>query len=153
MLGEPFDTGWDAVFDRGATIGEADRYPSRDEIERVMRDVSRRLFTLLNPSSHLAAPRRRLSGRSDLPLTKGSGRSLGHSQISLTRDTYSYVLPVLGDTQPNRIDALVRVQPALGNGGYQRGCQTIEKLVSLPFANWNQMTEWLRRVEALRPAA
>jgi uncharacterized damage-inducible protein DinB len=47
MLGEPFDTGWGAVFDRGARIGEADRYPSRDEIERVMRDVSPRLHARL----------------------------------------------------------------------------------------------------------
>ena len=43
LLGEPFDTGWGERFDRGAVIGEAEGYPSRDEIERVMREVSQRL--------------------------------------------------------------------------------------------------------------
>ena len=47
LLGEPVDTGWGSVFDRGATIGEADRYPTRDEIERVMRDISPRLHAKL----------------------------------------------------------------------------------------------------------
>jgi uncharacterized damage-inducible protein DinB len=58
MLGEPVDTGWGAVFDRGATIGEADRYPSREEIERVMRDVSPRLQARLAAldDEHLAGP-------------------------------------------------------------------------------------------------
>jgi hypothetical protein len=46
MLGDPVDTGWGAVFDRGATVGEADRYPSCDEIERVMRDVRAFFITL-----------------------------------------------------------------------------------------------------------
>jgi hypothetical protein len=43
LLGEPFDTGWGALFNRGAMIGDANGYPSRQEIERVMRDVSQRL--------------------------------------------------------------------------------------------------------------
>ena len=41
LLGEAFDTGWGTLFNRGATIGDANGYPSRDE--RVMRDVSQRL--------------------------------------------------------------------------------------------------------------
>jgi len=79
--------------------------------------------------------------------------TLGHSQISLTRDTYSYVLPALGRHAADRIDALLRVQLAVGNGGYQRGCQTIEKLVTLTFASWNQMAVWLRQIEELRRVA
>jgi hypothetical protein len=47
LLGEPVDTGWGHLFDRGAAIGEANRYPSRDEIERVMREVSPRLHARL----------------------------------------------------------------------------------------------------------
>lgn len=43
LLGERFDTGWEERFNRGATIGDASGYPSRGEIERVMRDVSQRL--------------------------------------------------------------------------------------------------------------
>jgi hypothetical protein len=47
LLGEPFDTGWGEQFNRGATIGNADRYPSREVIEGVMRDVSQRLHEKL----------------------------------------------------------------------------------------------------------
>jgi hypothetical protein len=47
LLGEPVETGWGQLFDRGATIGDADRYPSRDEIERLMREVSPRLHAKL----------------------------------------------------------------------------------------------------------
>lgn len=43
LLGEPFDTGWGERFSRGAKIGDANGYPSRDEIEKAMRDVSQRL--------------------------------------------------------------------------------------------------------------
>lgn len=46
LLEEPFETGWGNIFDRGA-ISNSDRYPSRDEIERVMRDVSPRLHSKL----------------------------------------------------------------------------------------------------------
>jgi uncharacterized damage-inducible protein DinB len=47
LLGESVETGWGNVFDRGATISDQDRYPSRDEIEQVMRDVSPRLHSRL----------------------------------------------------------------------------------------------------------
>jgi uncharacterized damage-inducible protein DinB len=43
FLGEPVDTGWGKLFDRGAVLVDASQYPSRDEIERVMQDVSPRL--------------------------------------------------------------------------------------------------------------
>ena len=47
LLGEPIETGWGELFNRGATIGDVTQYPSRVEIERVMSDVSRRLHAKL----------------------------------------------------------------------------------------------------------
>ena len=44
--------------------------------------------------------------------------TLGHSQISLTLDTYSHVLPSL------QAEAAHRMQEALGENGCQNGCQT-----------------------------
>ena len=32
LLGEPVDTGWGDLFERGATVSEAKRYPERGEI-------------------------------------------------------------------------------------------------------------------------
>lgn len=43
LLGEPLDTGWGELFTRGATLHESSRYPSRDDIERVHRNVVDRL--------------------------------------------------------------------------------------------------------------
>jgi hypothetical protein len=48
LLGEHIDTGWGGVFDRGATVGDADAYPPREEIERVIRDVAPRLHAKLD---------------------------------------------------------------------------------------------------------
>lgn len=47
MLGERVETGWANLFDRGATVGDAARYPSGAEVERVMREVSPRLRAAL----------------------------------------------------------------------------------------------------------
>jgi uncharacterized damage-inducible protein DinB len=61
ILGDPVETGWGKVFERGAAaIGRdsADRYPSRDEIVSVMRDLMPRLqyrLTSLDDAS-LARP-------------------------------------------------------------------------------------------------
>jgi len=43
FLGEPVDTGWGKLFDRGAALADRTQYPSRDEIERMMRTLSPRL--------------------------------------------------------------------------------------------------------------
>jgi uncharacterized damage-inducible protein DinB len=43
FLGDPVDTGWGKLFDRGAALVDASQYPTADQIERVMRDVSPRL--------------------------------------------------------------------------------------------------------------
>lgn len=47
FLGDPMDTGWGTLFDRGAALVDAARYPTGDRIERVMRDVSARLSAKL----------------------------------------------------------------------------------------------------------
>jgi hypothetical protein len=39
-------------------------------------------------------------------------------------------------------------EPAAGEGGTKAG-----RMVSLNFTSWNQMTEWLTRIEALRRVA
>jgi uncharacterized damage-inducible protein DinB len=61
MLGEPVETGWGKVFDRGApaaTVDQANRYPSRSEIERVMREITPRLHAKLASldDTYLAGP-------------------------------------------------------------------------------------------------
>lgn len=43
ILGEEFDTGWGNLFARGATLLPSTTYPSREQIQQVMSDVSRRL--------------------------------------------------------------------------------------------------------------
>src|SRR5262249_44181358 len=47
LLGEPADTGWHQRFVRGATLADATLYPSREEVERVMNDISGRLHRKL----------------------------------------------------------------------------------------------------------
>ena len=43
MLGQPVDTGWGNLFDRGIRIGDAKQYPSGTDVARVMREVSPQL--------------------------------------------------------------------------------------------------------------
>jgi uncharacterized damage-inducible protein DinB len=47
FLGGTVDTGWGTLFDRGAARADSTHYPSKDEIERVMREVSPRLYAAL----------------------------------------------------------------------------------------------------------
>lgn len=47
ILGEPVDTGWGKLFDRGVTVGEASQYPSANEIERAMAEITPRLMAKL----------------------------------------------------------------------------------------------------------
>jgi uncharacterized damage-inducible protein DinB len=63
LLGDPVDTGWGPLFDRGAPRAGADaagRYPSRADIERTMREVTPRLHARLGAldEAALAAPAR-----------------------------------------------------------------------------------------------
>jgi uncharacterized protein YndB with AHSA1/START domain len=60
LLGEPFDTGWTDLFSRGAALAESSRYPSRDDIDRINREIINRLkvkFAALTDED-LAAPAR-----------------------------------------------------------------------------------------------
>ena len=43
LLGERIDTGWGDRFARGAPVGNRALYPPREDVQRVMNDVSRRL--------------------------------------------------------------------------------------------------------------
>jgi uncharacterized damage-inducible protein DinB len=61
LLGESVDTGWGKLFDRGvpaANVGDAGRYPSRDEIEQTMREITPRLHAKLASldDTYLAGP-------------------------------------------------------------------------------------------------
>jgi uncharacterized damage-inducible protein DinB len=47
MLGEQADTGWGALFDRGAKLGKVESYPSGAEISNTMREISPRLQSAL----------------------------------------------------------------------------------------------------------
>ena len=74
VLGESVDTGWGNLFDRGATVGDAQGYPSGNEIQRVMRNVSPQLnakFATLK-DEYLARP-----ATMQLPATKTVADELG----------------------------------------------------------------------------
>jgi hypothetical protein len=47
LLGKPIDTGWGDRFVRGASLGGRAQYPPREEVQKVMTDVSRRLHETL----------------------------------------------------------------------------------------------------------
>ena len=63
MLGERLETGWGNLFDRGATVGDAHRYPSGAKVERVMREASPRLRAVLS-----ALGNEQLAGPASLPI-------------------------------------------------------------------------------------
>ena len=63
LLGDPFETGWGKMFDRGAPAArgaDADRYPSRDDVEKAMREITPRLHAKLASldDTYLAGPAR-----------------------------------------------------------------------------------------------
>jgi uncharacterized damage-inducible protein DinB len=63
LLGEPIDTGWGKLFDRGApaaNVADANRYPSRSDIERVLGEITPRLHAKLASlnDAYLAGPAR-----------------------------------------------------------------------------------------------
>jgi uncharacterized damage-inducible protein DinB len=77
LLGEAVDTGWGMLFDRGvpaANVADANRYPSRDEIEKAMREITPRLHAKLASldDTYLAG-----SPRMQLPGTKTVADELG----------------------------------------------------------------------------
>ncbi len=128
------------------------------------RNVRRSFKTLLS-SAELLEMRLHDLRHSTTTLLLGQGvhprvvmETLGHSQVSLTLDTYSHVLPGL------QAEAAKRMEDAIG---CQIGCQgddeappegeeaedSFKKMVSLTFASWNQIGEWFSRLEALRQVA
>jgi hypothetical protein len=58
MLGEPAETGWGNLFDRGAKIGKPEEYPSGPEVARAMREISPRLQAAIArlEDGHLSRP-------------------------------------------------------------------------------------------------
>jgi hypothetical protein len=48
MLGQPADTGWGGLFDRGAKIGDPKDYPAGSEIVRVMNEIGPRLHAAIS---------------------------------------------------------------------------------------------------------
>jgi uncharacterized protein YndB with AHSA1/START domain/uncharacterized damage-inducible protein DinB len=47
VFGESFDAGWGDVFARGASLGSAATYPTREAVQTVFRDVNSRLYAKL----------------------------------------------------------------------------------------------------------
>jgi uncharacterized protein YndB with AHSA1/START domain/uncharacterized damage-inducible protein DinB len=68
MFGESFDTGWGDLFDRGAVLHDAARYPTRETIQGVAREVNTRLYAKLAAltDGELASP----ATRSPVPAVK-----------------------------------------------------------------------------------
>jgi integrase len=76
---------------------------------------------------------------------------LGHQSVQVTLDLHSHLMPELGlkERAAARLDAILA--PAENCG--QNCGQTGEKVVSLNFASWNQMVNWLSQLQGLRRAA
>lgn len=84
--------------------------------------------------------------------------TLGHSQVSLTLDTYSHVLAGASGGSAQRMQDAIGCQigcqeDANSEAGGQELVDSVEKVVSQTFASWNRMDRFLRQIEALRPAA
>ncbi len=58
VLGESFDTGWGDVFDRGAGLHEASRYPTLETVQAVSREVNSKMYAKLGAltDGELASP-------------------------------------------------------------------------------------------------
>jgi hypothetical protein len=83
--------------------------------------------------------------------------TLGHSQVSLTLDTYSHVLPSLQAEAARRMEDTIGCQIGCQeqNGappGVQEDANSLEFVVTRIFTSWNQMVPFVRRVEQLRAA-
>jgi hypothetical protein len=84
--------------------------------------------------------------------------TLAHSQVSLTLDTYSHVLPSLQAEAGMQMDRAI---------GCQTGCQedaeapaeakegenSLGKVVTQIFTSWNRMSSWLSQLRGLQRAA
>ena len=98
MLGEPFDTGWGDLFDRGAGLHDPARYPAREAVQNVARDVNSRLYAKLASltDGELASP----ATRSFTPAVKTVTDQIA---FLVMHDTYhvgqlAYVRKAIGHT-------------------------------------------------------
>jgi len=99
MFGESFDTGWGDLFDRGAGLHDATRYPTRETIQSVAREVNTRLYAKLAAltDGELASP----APRSPVPAVK------------TTTDLIAFL--VMHDTY--HVGQLAYVRKAIGHAG------------------------------------
>jgi hypothetical protein len=47
LTGNPFDTGWAGLFARGSSVGNLEKYPSIEEILRVLGQINQKFYTTL----------------------------------------------------------------------------------------------------------
>jgi uncharacterized protein YndB with AHSA1/START domain/uncharacterized damage-inducible protein DinB len=99
IFGESFDTGWGDVFDRGASLGGADTYPTREKVQAVSRDVNSRLYA-------------RLGGLTEADLAKSATRSPTPA-IKTIADQIAFL--VMHDTY--HVGQLAYVRKAIGHAG------------------------------------
>jgi Phage integrase family len=90
---------------------------------------------------------------------------MGHSQVSLTLNTYAQVPPHTLDEAAQRVDALLAPPAAISGQDGGQPPMAAEELtpelrelskdlvVSQNFASWNQLDGWLRQLEGLRRTA
>jgi len=77
--------------------------------------------------------------------------TLGQSQIPLTLDTYSHVLPSLQEEAARQMDEAIGCQTdAADQTGADNPQKSEGKVVSQPFVSWNQIAAWLKQVDGFR---
>jgi hypothetical protein len=47
LMGNPFNTGWADLFARGSSVGNPEKYPSIEEIQRVFSQINQKFYTTL----------------------------------------------------------------------------------------------------------
>jgi hypothetical protein len=80
--------------------------------------------------------------------------TLGHSQVSLTLDTYSHILPSLQAEAARQMDFAIGCQPNEEAPPEPKETpDSFGKVTTLTFASWNQMSSWLSQLQGLQRAA
>ena len=88
------------------------------------------------------------------PITYVS-QQLGHKDPSITLRVYAHWLPdasthKLVNTLDDAAPDVTRASPETSDEEVQRALSPYERMVSQTFASWNQIGEWLRRLEELQ---
>ena len=47
LMGNPFDTGWAGLFARGSSVGNPEKHPSIEEIQRVLSQTNQKIYATL----------------------------------------------------------------------------------------------------------